>query len=172
MIESNKAKGEIAIISHQFSIVVKSLEKGITELGYLVTLIEDDIQTVTNSIDRFETYIVYLQDTVLGDMNRIQKIYLVCDTIKDHKKKLIFIGSENIRALFVKTFPSISDNLWFGRPVDMELLERELEKETIRIRNDSQKRRILIIDDDFFYAKTVSDWLGGKYLVEIVTDGM
>lgn len=172
MTEHKKSKGEIAIISHQFSIVVKSLEKGISELGYHVTLLEDEIKTVTASIDRFEIYIVYLQDTVLGDMDRIQKLYLVCDTIRDQKKELIFIGSEDVRILFVKTFPSISDNLWFNRPVDMSLLEHELKKEMTRIRNDSQKKRILIIDDDFFYAKAVSDWLGGKYLVEVVTDGM
>lgn len=171
MMENDQEKSQVAIISNQFSIVVKSLEKGIIDLGYLVLLLQDDIDMVADTLDRIETYIVYLHDTALGDMKRIQKLYLVCDMIRDQKKNLIFIGSENIRDPFIKTFPSISSNLWFDRPVDMKLLGHELEKETERIRNTGKKKRILIIDDDPLYAALVTDWLRGTYLIESVTDG-
>lgn len=172
MNENDMTKSEVVIISNQFSIVVKSLEKGLVDLGYRVSLFEDNTDLIADTMDRNETYIVYLQDSMLGDMKRIQKLYLVSDMIRDQKKNLIFIGSENIRELFIKTFPSIRDILWFNRPVDMKLLALELEKETERIRNNGKKKRVLIIDDDPLYAALVSDWLRGTYLVEAVTDGM
>lgn len=172
MNENGQIKSEIAIISNQFSIVVKSLEKGLIDLGYHVFLFEDNTDLIADSMDRIDTYIVYLQDTVLGDMKRIQKLYLVSDMIRDQKKNLIFIGSESIREQFIKTFPAIKDNLWFNRPVDMKLLVQELEKEAERIQNHGKQKRILVIDDDSLFLALVSDWLEETYHVETATDGM
>ena len=172
MNENDMTKSEIAIISNQFSIVVKSLEKGLIDLGYHVSLFEDNTDLIADTMDRNETYIVYLQDTVLGDMKRIQKLYLVSDMIRDQKKNLIFIGSESIREQFIKTFPAIRDNLWFNRPVDMKLLVQELEKEAERIQNHGKQKRILVIDDDSLFLALVSDWLEETYHVETATDGM
>lgn len=169
--EMNEEK-RVVIITHQFSIVVKSLEKEITDAGYPVSLLTDDIGAVSETMKSAESYIIYLQDTILDDNNLVKKCILISETIRDNGKNLIFVGSEDIKELFVKTLPSLNENVWLYRPVDKKMLITELEEGASLIRSGRGKKKILIIDDDPLYINIVLDWLKNDYQIEAVTDGM
>ena len=163
---------KIGIVMTQFSVVVKSMEKGLADRGYTVSLFQDDLNAIKAVADDTEVFIIYLQDSILTDLEQVKGLFLLCDTFGDMKRRLIFIGSDNSKDQFLKSIPSIKDHVWIARPVDMESLVKEIEKERKRLHDDREKKKILIIDDDPLYAKIIVEWLKNNYVTEMVFDGM
>ena len=164
--------GKIVLITHQFSVVVKSMEKGLSDRGYEVTMLEDNVNSIKMVADTTEAFILYLHDSSLGDMVQIKNLVLLCDAFKDIGRKMIVIGSSNSHEEFAGSVPALLDYEWFNRPVNMENLLKEIEKESRRFEIMNGKKRILIIDDDPFYAKMISEWLRDSYQISMVRDGM
>lgn len=163
---------KITLISHQFSVVVKSMEKGLGDQGYDVTLLKDDINAIKSLNDVTDAYVLYIQDSILGDMNGVKSLFLLCDTFKDLRRNMILIGSANTHKEFIDTVPALGDYEWIDRPVDMNVLIKELEKEAGRADRNREKKRILIIDDDPSYARMIMVWLQENYAIDAVSDGM
>ncbi|MBR5407526.1 MAG: response regulator [Lachnospiraceae bacterium] len=162
----------VAIVMYQFSVVVKSMEKGLLDKGFKVQLVEDDISAINATLDCTDAYIVYLQDSILGDAEKIKVLLLICDMMSDRKRRLIFIGSDNSKELFFKTVPALQNHEWLTRPVDLQVLAKEIKKETDRMNADKERRKILIIDDDPLYASMIGEWLKDNFHMEMVSDGM
>ncbi len=163
--------GSVMIITHQFSVVVKSIEKGLTDRKFEVILNKDDINQIKENADNVGAFILYLQDSVVGDMELVKSIVRMCDTFKDLKRNVILIGSENNKEEFFGAVPALMEYSWIDRPVDMDLLYYEIDNEIRRTNSAKEKKKILIIDDDPFYAKMISTWLS-NYKVETARDGM
>lgn len=163
---------QVGLITYQFSVVVKSIEKGLNDQKFNVMLLKDDIEEITAVIDGIDVFILYLPDALVDDLDRVKKLFLICDTLKDKRRIPILIGADNNRDSFIKTVPALRDFTWIDRPVDMYRLTREINKEEKRMANLYAQKRILIIDDDPFYAKMVCEWLKEHYLMDMVADGM
>ena len=162
----------VSVITYQFSIVVKSLERGLKEQGFEVTLLQDKLNDILDVLEVTDVFILYLPETSFDDMERVKRIILICDNLKDRGRNLIFIGSDANREDFIKTAPMLKNNTWINRPVDMSLLIEEIEKEAVRLEKATAKKKILIIDDDPIYAKMVGEWLAADFDAEVVSDGM
>ncbi len=163
---------QIAVITHQFSVVVKSVERGLADKGYDVALIMDDINGIRAMADDTEAFVLYLQDSIMGDFDLTKSVLMLLDTFKDIKRNVILIGSKNSRETMVGEIPALLDYVWINRPIDMVVLNEEIEKEIRRFETRKEKRRILIIDDDPFYAQMIIKWLEDNYNIDSVTDGM
>ncbi len=162
----------VAIIKYQYSVVVKSLEKGLIDRNYNVELLNDSVEEIKAVLDKTDVLIIYLQETILDDIDRIKVLLRICDMFKDCNRHAIMIGSVNSHDSFNKAVPTLKDFLWIDRPVDMHILEAEIEKEQKSISEHKQKKKILIIDDDPLYTSMVAQWLRLKYQVETVNSGM
>lgn len=165
-------KGNVAIITHQFSVVVKSVERGLADKGYTVSLIKDDISQIKEMAAETKAFILYLQDSIVGDMQLTKSVVLICDTFQDIRRSLILIGSDNCKEALLGNIPALKSHVWVNRPIDMDELNAEVEKEVKRFDSGKEKKRILIIDDDPLYAQIIIKWLGDNYNVQSVTDGM
>ncbi len=163
---------KVAVITYQFSVVVKSMEKGLKDQGYEVSLIQDDINAVKELLEDTDVFIIYLQDSILSDMEIVKRLFLICDTFHDNGRNPILIGNYNTQASFYGMVPALKSLVWMNRPVDMSMLMIEIEKEAKTVTTERGKRHILIIDDDPLYAKMVSEWIAYFYQTEIVSDGM
>lgn len=164
--------GNIVLIKFQFSVVVGSMEKGLKDLGYNVSMIPDTIGSITEVLDHTDVFIAYLPDTLTGDDKRLKNLHLIIDRIKDGDRRIILIGNDRDRSDFMKSVPSLKGYAWFDRPVDMHLLTQEIDSEIKRVNITRQKKKILIIDDDPVYSRIVSEWLKGLYDIETVNGGM
>ncbi len=162
----------ISVITSQFSVVVKSMEKGLRDQGYTVTLIKDEIEDVKNAMDKTDVFVLYLTNVMIEDMDHLKRLFLICDTLKDNARNPILIGADNNQNEFTKTVPALKDLPWFNRPLDMFRLMIEIQKEVKRYSDAKSRKRILIIDDDNFYARMVAEWLSGSYNAEVVSDAM
>ena len=162
----------VAIVSNQFSVVVKSIEKKLTEINYSVTLMDFDIETLIRSLDDIDVLLMYLQDAVLADHKKVSDLFLLCDTLKDKERDMILISSDADYDLFKKSIPALSDFKWFPRPVDMPMLVGEMEKQIKQRKEASEKKKVLIIDDDTLFASMMGALLKDRYAVDFVEDGM
>ena len=168
----DKKKKKVAVITSQFSIVVKSMEKGLMDQGYEVVLIKVEIDAVKEQLASADVFVIYLQDSILSEMEIVKRLFLICDTFRDNARSPILIGNYNNKESFYGMVPALKSLVWMDRPVDMSLLMIEIEKEAKTLTKERGKRLILIIDDDPMYAKTVSEWIAYFYQTEIVSDGM
>ncbi len=163
---------QIAIISRQFSVVVKSMERGLADKGYTVQLVKDDFSTIKDMMDETDAFILYLHDADSSDMQFIKSIILICDTFKDQGRRLLLIGSAGSKETYYGNAPVLSSHEWIDRPIDMDKLERALQNEIGNQMQKNKRKKLLIIDDDPFYAQMIIKWLEKSYNVEAVTDGM
>ncbi len=163
---------KVGLITYQFSVVVKSIEKGLKDQRYEVTMLEDKIDDINAVIDGIDVFLIYLPDRAFDDIDRVKRLFLICDTFKDKRRNPILLGADSNRDSYIKTVPALKDYVWINRPIDMYKLTSEVVKEEKRRTALQSQKRILIIDDDPFYAKSVCEWLKNDYQMDMVADGM
>ncbi|MBR3308187.1 MAG: response regulator [Lachnospiraceae bacterium] len=168
----NNSGVKVAVIAYQFSVVVKSMEKGLRDMNFEVTLMDDSADKIRAALKELDVFILYLPDSILDSSDRIRKLLLISDCFKDNERNLILIGAANKRLDIEKTVPGLKEAPWLDRPVDMHKLIKEIEIEAENARDTRSKKKILLIDDDPFFARMVSEWMKDDFETEMVTGGM
>ncbi|WP_408071323.1 response regulator [Butyrivibrio sp. JL13D10] len=162
---------KVALISHQVSVVVRSIEKSLQEQNFSVVKLDINMEQIMAFIDKADVFLIYLQNSILDDEKKVKELFKLCDAVRDHNRRLILIGSDRDREPFIQTVPALHDCTWMGRPVDMEALTDEIKGEIERLADENSHYSILIIDDDPVYARMVREWLRFNYTVSTVEDG-
>ncbi|WP_026492643.1 MULTISPECIES: response regulator [unclassified Butyrivibrio] len=161
----------VVLISNHFSVVVRSIEKSLTEQHFNVTLLEIDMEQIMAFMEKADIFLIYLQNTILDEEKKVKDLFKLCDAVRDHNRRLILIGADRDRDMFIQSVPAFHDCTWMGRPVDMEALTDEIKGEIERLADENAHYSILIIDDDPVYARMVREWLRFNYTVSTVEDG-
>ncbi|MBR4724613.1 MAG: response regulator [Lachnospiraceae bacterium] len=162
----------VVTVMFQISVVVKGIERRLTDMGCNVKSVVGNIEEVEHYLSDTALFIVYLPSEIMDDPRKIMSVSKVCKMVMEKAGNIIFIGEWKFHDELTKTVPEIVDFEWVDRPVDMNkfmyMVENILERRT----NRSSQKRILIIDDDPTYAKMVREWIKDSYRVDIVTAGM
>lgn len=164
----------IAIILHQYSIVVKGVERKLKELGYNVAVIEPSSDLIRETAPQTDLFVVYLpkDSKNRSDDEQILKLLIQnCDAIQECKKSMVVIGEKSYRNSLMDGHPILGDCEWVDRPVDMKLLAVAVEKALVRDGKPKIKKQILIVDDDPTYAGMVRTWIKEFYKTDILTSG-
>ena len=162
----------ICIITYQFSVVVKGLEKELINLGYEVSMVGDNLEDIQAFTTVSDLFLLYMSDDVTDHADVVRNLLHICDTITDAGKRLIIIGAEKARDSLYREVPPMIDYPWVERPVEMRVLKQEINRELCRIEEINRRMKILIVDDDPTYAAMVKQWLIADYEVDAVNDGM
>lgn len=164
---------EIAVIMFQYSVVIKGIEHKLTEMGYRVTVIKDDLeQEVTRLAGRVALMIFYLSPDCIDNQGMLRELRTMSMTAADRQQKVILIGETKYRIELLSEIPGFKEYPWLNRPLDIDELEQRVSEEISKMEQLEKPGRILIIDDDPAYAKIVREWIKDKYRVDIVTAGM
>ncbi len=164
---------KIVLVTDHFSVVVKGLEKKLTNLRYEVKVTDGGFLKITEDDYGSDAILLYLSDDLLDNHSRIIELTKVCDRIRDSNCGLLVIGRPGkSHELFLKAVPRLKEFVWIDQPVDVNLLSEKLEKEIENSKNRTSKKKVLIVDDDPLYGMMVSNWLKYDYTVSMVTDGM
>lgn len=163
----------IAIILHQYSIVVKGVERKLKELGYSVTTIEPDADLIRERAAQTDLFILYLpKDSKSREDEMIFDVLInLCDLIQSFKKNFVVIGEKSYRGSLMNAHPILGDCEWVDRPVDMHTLTSAVEKSLTSGGQPKGKKQILIVDDDPSYARMVQAWIKEFYKTDILTSG-
>ena len=170
---SENENKEIAIIMFQYSVVIKGMERKLTEMGFRTTVIKDDLeQEVSRLAGRVSLMIFYLSPDCTEDMIKLRELQTMNLTAIDRKQRLILIGEIKYRMDLLREIPEFKSYPWLDRPLDMDKFEQKVLEEVSVADQNSKPGRILIVDDDPAYARIVREWIKDKYKVDIVTAGM
>ncbi len=169
----NEQNKEIVILMFQFSIVVKGLERKLTEMGYMVqTFPEDPLGSISKYTGSASFCLFYLPGDIADDPAKKSVLLQVGDLLDERMKTLVLIGENRYHEELVTELSFFSNHPWLDRPVDMTQLEAVLVGADSRTGSGGKKHRLLIVDDDPSYAKMVREWLKEDYRADAVKSGM
>ena len=161
----------IIIVSYQFSVVMRSVEKRLTEAGHFITSIQPKLADVEGYIKDAGMFIIYLPPEITETRN-VNSLFRIAESLDRAKSKVLLIGEKKFYDELMTAIPLLQNYVWMNRPLDMDVLAKSVEDILKGDVHVATGKRILIIDDDPAYARMVKEWLKDSYKVDIVTDGM
>ena len=164
---SEEKKG-IVIVMFKYSVIVKGIERKLSDCGYNVTILAEEYDMIQKLDLITALFIVYLPKGVADNRGDIGQLMHICDRIQATGRNMILIGEKDDAPRLMEQCPHLLAYAWVNRPVRMDELEVIAEKAI----KDSGKKKILIVDDDPAYAKMAQEWLKNDYQAYSVTGGM
>ncbi len=164
----------VGLVSLQYSVVVKGLEKKLQDIGYKIFSIENNLEEIQRYAEGVELYMLYIPDNVVEDELKMKNLSFIARVLDKNAKKVLAIGEKSSHQDLVDEIPEIGNFSWLEKPIDMDnlavIMDRALYAEEVE--DTDRLKRVLIVDDDPSYAKMVREWIKYKYRVDIVTAGM
>ncbi len=159
----------VLVIAYQNSVIVRGMEKHLTESRFNVTTMGNDLPRLRRYTDMDHLIILFLSGDVFEDIRNLKDTMAAFDC---SGREVIIIGEKKDKDEIIRSVPELAGKLWLDKPVNMELLVRSVDKLMVDKEDKARKKRILIVDDDPAYAKMVREWLKDSYHVDIVTAGV
>ena len=164
---------EVVIVMFRYSVISKSIERKLSEMGYKVTMVVDrPIEEIKHSAEKAALIVIYLLADITADMRKKQLLHMMCEEAVEKKQRLILIGDDKYHQELIGEVTLLKNYPWIDHPLDMTVFEQTVWKEMQEVEKIRKKRRILIIDDDPSYAKMVREWIKAYYRVDVVTAGV
>lgn len=164
---SEEKKG-IVIVMFKYSVIVKGIERKLSDCGYNVTILAEEYDMIQKLDLITSLFIVYLPKGIADNRGDIGQLMHICDRIQATGRNMVLIGEKDDAPRLMEQCPQLLAYAWVNRPVKMNELEVIAEKAI----KDSGKKKILIVDDDSAYAKMAQEWLKNDYQAYSVTGGM
>ena len=162
----------IIILTYQYSVVVKGIERNLQEEGFNTVLVNDTFDQVGGLAPQADLFLFYLPNDIASDVAKIEKFARVCAKINTYGKNMVILGEKKDRKDIMNGRYGADDFVWLDRPVDIKNLVNEMNVAMARPVVFGDKKRILIIDDDPSYASMVREWIKDTYKTDVVTSGM
>ena len=163
----------IVIVTFHYSVIIRGLEKNLQEKNYNVIAVVTDSQGVMDYAGRADLFIMYLADNTKVSKDDFTQLVEMIHVVEERKQKMIVIGEKGYRDALAEGIPGLKNFVYLNRPFDMEKLLDEIQ---VAISSEAHeytlKKKILIVDDDPSYSKSVREWVSDLYLVNMVTSGM
>lgn len=164
---------DIVVVMFQYSVIIKSIERKLTELECRFTTVSEGLEYNFEREGKFANLILfYLPPDINDETAKPGLVRKLCRTVLERGQKAVLIGESKYQAAFLAEIPKLKKYPWINRPIDMKALEDALVQEMEREEIPERKKRILIVDDDPSYAKMIREWIKTDYRVDIVTAGM
>lgn len=162
----------IVIVVLQYSVVVKGIERKLTDSGYRASILSENFEKIRDMASTTDLFLLYLPSNVQGNLEMLERLSFVCDKVNSSGKSMILIGETKDRTDLLLKKPAIGDYIWLNRPIEMDVLGPAIENAILSPGESGEKKRVLIVDDDPSYAKMIREWIKDKYQTDIVTAGM
>ena len=165
MLNSNS----LLLIRKEKNFMTGAITKGLEKAGFRVFEEPINVNSIQKHKDDCALILFYTDSMETLEYISSVLVYLK-DLIVEENKLLYLIGDPNEFAAIYKTIPQASLCDTMARPLDMNRLVEDMRKYTSA--DFSQKKNILVVDDDATYLKIIREWLKNDYNVSIVTSAM
>ncbi len=170
---SRKIRGKfVKVITFQQNTEVRGIEKTIKDLGHNTEILMADIDKILKTLDKTHMYVIAIPEEIMSDSVEQEVLEEIIDSILNKNKYLIVLGNKSFHNGLLKIIPEIKLAHWINRPLKLEEVSDTVNKIFRLEVKMKETKKILIVDDDPSYAKTVREWLKDTYSISIVTAGM
>ncbi len=159
--------GKVLIVSHNIGVVVKGIERKLGEENIACEFTGMDVDYIAKT--RSKMYIVYLPDELDGMQAYLNVLLSVSESTDN---AIVFLGGKREKELMAKQYPMMRITAWYDRALDMDQFAKYVKQYLEDSFKGTDKKKILIVDDDPTYAKMVREWLKDSYQVSVVVSGM
>ncbi len=162
----------IVIVLYQYSVVVKGIERKLTEQGFHVDVLSENFDNIADYAMTADVFLLYLPADIMENKVKQREISDVCEVAKSFSKDAVLVGEKKYHNDLIDAVPVLAGFKWYDRPVDVALLAKDIEQGKLKPENTGANKRVLIVDDDPSYAGMVREWIRGSYRADVVTAGM
>lgn len=162
-------KSNIVIVGKVQGFLVKGIESKLNENSLRNQYVDLTIKNIAEVEEYADLFILNLSDM---DEEEHEPVVYLKDIADEKDKKIIIIGEPQDVEWGFKMIPADSIIKSFLRPFDIEDLVKEVSRFMDSIAEGKRKKRILIVDDDITYMRTVYGWLKEYYQVGMASSGV
>ncbi|MCR5772017.1 MAG: response regulator [Butyrivibrio sp.] len=157
------------LIGDSKKFMVKAVVKGLEAEGYEVIGVNPEVSMIRATTGRSPLYIMYLEEPVPVDI--MEALGELIDT--DHIKLFLIGNNDEFNAAF-EVIPEAKITRKFERPLNVKMLASAMNDIVVYslMNQGSNKKKILVVDDDGVMLRTIKEWLSTKYDVYIANSGM
>ncbi|MBR6230039.1 MAG: response regulator [Eubacterium sp.] len=164
------ALGRVAFIKREDGLVVGSIINRLLEEDITPVETEYELKRINMVQSMVDAFLVVLD----GDVDEMVEITtFLRDASEDAGIPLIGLGEKVDCDIVEKMIPGFYFRHFFERPFDQDaivarvkkLLEKKQKRTVVR-------KKILIVDDDPYFAGVMRDWLKQAYEVTVITEGI
>lgn len=162
---------KVLLVSATNSFMVNAITRNIEKAGYIVNHVQPKVRVFTGrktdekvvliyidgDMEKLSEFLVYIKDQI-SDGNFQAHIYLVGsdEEVSTAQDK---IGTQNVRGAFL-------------RPLNVKTLVEEMDGIFVLAKKDSDKKHILVVDDQGAELRKMKGLLEGRYHVHLANSGM
>ena len=162
-------KSNIVIVGKVQGCLVKGIESKLNENSLRNQYVDLTIKNIAEVEEYADLFILNLSDM---DEEEHEPVVYLKDIADEKDKKIIIIGEPQNVEWGLKMIPADNIIKSFERPFDIEDLVKEVSRFMDSIAEGKRKKRILIVDDDITYMRTVYGWLKEYYQVGMASSGV
>ncbi len=145
-----------------------SIQRNLEVAGYKVTRIDPVVEQIAAQKNNFELMAFYLGKFIEDIPDFL--VYLK-DICLEENKILVLLGNVAEIDTVKEVLPEDAIAKIFERPIDLKTFASDIESVYNHVSAQSEKKSILMVDDDPTFLKMMKGWLEGDYRVTIVTSG-
>lgn len=170
----------IVFVTYKTSVIVLGIERKVAAKGYATQVITEDYSRLKNLNSTEDMIVFYLPEDIMDDTNKWRAMSQICDYIKETGCSCITVGEHVTYSDVTTEWPEIKNHKWIDRPIIadrfcdlIDEIAETMGKETASVGTvATEKKRVLIVDDDPSYAGMVRSWIKDVYKTNVVTAGM
>jgi len=162
---------KVSIIRSQESVVLRGIAKKIEEIGDAVEILDAKKVDVFQAEKSTDLFILCVTPDMTSEAADREHTKNLIDNLDTCEIKTIIVGDELQLEGMAAEIMALGNFVWIKRPVDMGELEMRVKKFLSPDFKDVTKR-ILLVDDDTAYGRTIRNWLKDEFQISVVTTGM
>ena len=160
---------KVLITANSEGIIVRGLEAKLKGLGIETVFVAPKVDELRRELDNTPLIIFLAEDDVEKYMEGM--IYLK-DFCTEKDAKIIVVAGKSNYNVVARNVGGGHILDCFERPIDMDKMLTEVSAYLVKAAQMSQKKSILIVDDDVSYMSMIMDWLKDTYRVSLVNSGV
>ena len=161
--------GQVLIVSATDSFLAKSLKSKLEGNGIKTVFVHTKIKEIEDELDHTQLIVLYMSEGM--DEIADTLVYLK-DVVNDRDIGLILIGELDQYNAAKKIIPEQNILECYMRPLDIDLLMKNVNAYLEKNSGENRKKTIMIVDDDLTYMWTVREWLSGSYHIRMANNGV
>ncbi|WP_044912773.1 MULTISPECIES: response regulator [unclassified Butyrivibrio] len=154
------------IISSNETFMVKGLIMKLKDVGITASFCPDKMEDLQKKQESADVFIYYLDEIAPKTL-----IYLKDLCLETHRQ-VIFICNPLEYEEALTYLPESHVHSFFERPLRMDDFLETMNKFYMDEMMETNKKSVLIVDDDVSYMRTIRDWLKDEYKVSMANSGI